>query len=149
MSWWAKFRRLSFRDKKGLVQSLFLMLVFWVALRLLPFGTLYRWLSRTELAGSSPSGREQDEAAGMARSIRRANRLLGWRDDCLPQALTALFLMKRHGIGANLRIGVKKGPDGMLHAHAWVEHDGKVVVGGTGPGLQSYTPLTGLERVTL
>jgi hypothetical protein len=128
------------------------MLLFRAGLHLLPFRTLCRWLKRMEAAGGPPFSREGDQVAAIARSILRANKLLGWRDDCLPQALTARLLMKRQGLAANLRIGVKKGSDGQLRAHAWVEHNGDIVVGGTGPNLHSYTPLTaltGLDRVIL
>lgn len=123
------------------------MLVFRAGLYLLPFRALCHWLYRMEAAVGSCSGREKEEAARIARSILRASKLLGWRDDCLPQALTACFLMKRHGLAASLHFGVKKGPDGELRAHAWVEYDGEIVVGGTKGNVQSYTPLTGFNRV--
>ena len=148
----SKFLRLPFREKRGLVESFSLMLIFRAGLHLLPFRTLCRWLKRIETPGGPPLSRERDKVAAIARSIGRANKLLGWRDDCLPQALTACLLMKRQGLAANLRIGVKNGSDGQLRAHAWVEHNGDIVVGGIGPNLQSYTPLTaltGLERVIL
>ncbi len=144
-----KFLRLPFPEKRGLVESLSLMLIFRAGLHLVPFRTVCRRLKRMERAGGPPFRREGDEITAITRSIVRANRLLGWRDDCLPQALTACLLMKRQGLAANLRIGVKNGSDGQLRAHAWVEHNGQIVVGGTGPDLQSYTPLTGLDRVIL
>ena len=46
-----------------------------------------------------------------------------------PQALTAKTLLARAGQPAALRIGVAKKPDGHLEAHAWLESEGRIVVG--------------------
>ena len=50
------------------------------------------------------------------------------RRDCLPRALTACLLLWRLGVPATLHIGVKRYPFG---AHAWVECDGRRVLGDT------------------
>ena len=49
---------------------------------------------------------------------------------CLVQALTARYLIKRRGNQAVFRIGVAKGDDAELRAHAWVECDNRIVIGG-------------------
>jgi hypothetical protein len=48
---------------------------------------------------------------------------------CLTQALVLKFVLSRRGHPAVLRIGVAK-ESGLLHAHAWLESDGEVVIGG-------------------
>jgi hypothetical protein len=48
---------------------------------------------------------------------------------CLPRALTTQVLMRMHGYAPQLRIGVAKGEQGNLEAHAWVENQGQVVIG--------------------
>lgn len=60
---------------------------------------------------------------------------------CLPQALAARALLHASGHKSILRIGVAKGEDGSLQAHAWVESSGKVVIGGS--ELDRYTMLKG------
>jgi len=47
---------------------------------------------------------------------------------CLPQALAAEAILHRRGHPADLRLGVKRGNDG-VEAHAWVESYGRVIVG--------------------
>jgi hypothetical protein len=37
--------------------------------------------------------------------------------------------MSRHGYTSNLCIGVAKGQEGELKAHAWLENQGQVVIG--------------------
>jgi hypothetical protein len=61
---------------------------------------------------------------------------------CLAQALAAQVLLGRTGYPARLRIGVAKGEERKFEAHAWVESQGRVVIGG--PGLGRFTPLTTL-----
>jgi hypothetical protein len=46
---------------------------------------------------------------------------------------------------SNLRIGVTKGPEGELKAHAWVESNGRIIIGQQ-KDLRSYTVLNRLEE---
>ena len=62
---------------------------------------------------------------------------------CLPQALAAQVLLERCGYPARLRVGVVKGGEGQLEAHAWVESQGRIIVGGA--EVERYIPLSGLE----
>jgi hypothetical protein len=48
---------------------------------------------------------------------------------CLTQALVVKLLFSRRGLDATLRIGVRKVND-EIAAHAWVESDGHIVIGG-------------------
>jgi hypothetical protein len=58
---------------------------------------------------------------------------------CLPKALCLRWLLGRHGIAAELRIGVAR-QAGELSAHAWVERRGRPV--GEGPGVgERFVPL--------
>lgn len=57
--------------------------------------------------------------------------------------LLGVIRLGRKGYPACLRIGVSRGEGGRLQAHAWVESQGKIVVGS---GARShYTPLAALE----
>jgi len=62
---------------------------------------------------------------------------------CLTQALAAHLLLCRRGLTPQLHIGVAKDQRDRLIAHAWVESEGRIVVGGT--DLQRYTPLLVLK----
>lgn len=48
---------------------------------------------------------------------------------CLSQALAARWLLSRGGYEAELKIGARI-EDGALAAHAWLEHEGRVILGG-------------------
>jgi len=48
------------------------------------------------------------------------------KGSCLAQSLTVWFLLRRQGIPASLRIGVRL-QHGRLEAHAWTEHRNRVL----------------------
>jgi hypothetical protein len=79
---------------------------------------------------SRPSGRPipTDPHATAAETAERVARLVSiaanhgpYRATCLPQSLALWWLLRRRGIAAYLRIGVRK-EQGEFQAHAWVEH---------------------------
>ena len=63
---------------------------------------------------------------------------------CLTRSMAAQILLRRNGHASTLRIGVARGTCGALEAHAWVECDGRVVVGEV-ENLGRFTPLPLLE----
>ena len=48
--------------------------------------------------------------------------------------------MRRQGYTSELKFGVMKNPQGQVEAHAWVEHEGMVVIGQLG-NLQNFKSL--------
>src|SRR5262249_21543530 len=70
---------------------------------------------------------EQLELARTAGSMCRIAARSGfWRATCLPESLALWFLLRRQGIAAALRIGVRKELE-QFQAHAWVEVAGLAV----------------------
>ena len=67
---------------------------------------------------------------------------------CLARALTTQVLMNRYNHLCQLRIGVAKDKTGILEAHAWIEHQGKIVIGNLAD-LSRFIPLPTLEGVKL
>ena len=52
------------------------------------------------------------------------------RSTCLKEALVLVRLLRAEGFDATMKIGVAR-RDGRLRAHAWIEHDGRIVLGGS------------------
>ncbi len=52
-----------------------------------------------------------------------------WASDLLRRAMAATVLYAFCGAPVDFRIGVTRGEDNSVKAHAWVEREGKVVVG--------------------
>src|SRR6266540_2459767 len=59
-----------------------------------------------------------------------AGRQVSFIGTCLTQALVAHVMLSRRGHPSNLRIGVKRDVHGTFTAHAWLERDGHVLIGG-------------------
>jgi hypothetical protein len=75
-------------------------------------------------------------------AVRTAGRHLFPARPCLPQALAARFLLSRLGVATDLRIGVRKPETDVLQAHAWVEADGEVLIGGPDAPSEYHTLVT-------
>lgn len=92
-----------------------------LGLRAFPFARVERWLA------PALSSRIDEAAAGRlvwATEAAARHHLYSMR--CLPKALCLRWLLGRHGIASELRIGVAR-QDGGLAAHAWVERQGRPV----------------------
>lgn len=60
---------------------------------------------------------------------------------CLPAALVTGWMLARQGTTATLRVGVARHA-GRLTAHAWLEHDGRSLLAGS--GADAYAPILAL-----
>jgi len=67
---------------------------------------------------------------------------------CLTQALAMLVLLDWFGHSSELRIGVAKNGADRLKAHAWVECEGKIVIGRR-MDLSRFTVLPSFRRQVL
>jgi hypothetical protein len=65
------------------------------------------------------------------------------RTTCLVRALAAQTLLARFGHASQLRLGVAGGSGRLFEAHAWLERDGRVLIGGPVEG--RYVPLPALD----
>ena len=101
--------------------------------------SLAHWLPQWK----DPTARYCERAAWAANAV--GHRFLPSRP-CLTQALVLQYLLLRRGDDSTeLRIGVTKGEDGELLAHAWVERGHRVLIGGTASPSR-YKPLDGVAE---
>lgn len=100
--------------------------------------------SRERHLGTRPIKQQsQHSVDNVVWAISRTQRLVPGAT-CLVQALAAERLLRESGHAAVIRIGVQKEQKESLSAHAWVEVDGRTVIGDS-PEI-SYIPLP-LERL--
>lgn len=97
------------------------LLLAYVALRFLPVRRVQALLERL----SRSAGREISSAR-LARLVDTAARCYPRPMSCLPRSLVLEALLRRHGVEADLRIGVRR-ENGKLRAHAWIEDAGQPV----------------------
>lgn len=135
-----KLLKLKAGDRRLLLKTLYLLWVIRLGLWILPFNRLRdlleRWGSnRADLPKADTLYRDR-----VSWAVTTAERFIPGRKTCLVQALAVQFVLARRSFPANLRLGVVKDESKGLRAHAWVESDGVVVIGGQ--GLDQYVPLT-------
>lgn len=126
-------------DRQLLVTTFVLLAAIRLGLWLLPFPTWHRLL-----AGITQVKRlQQAEPTSIHKivwAVSVASRYMPGGVKCLARALVTQVLLNWHGYAAQLRLGVAKGEEGQLEAHAWVESQGQIVIGGLS-NLSSFTPL--------
>ena len=124
---WRKFWRLDWPEKTLLAQAVVTLPLIASGLVWPGFRRLHTWLSRWPRPPVPPaaelSAGQWPKARATARMVQVAARYSPFRLLCLPMSLALWWLLRRQGIGADLRIGVTP-KEGRLEAHAWVEYKG-------------------------
>lgn len=109
------------------IQALLVFVMLDVGFRIFGFSRVFLFVDRWGLwrVPISPLKIQQRTVPRIVEAVRKATRYYyRRRRDCLPRALTIYVLLRRRGVPATLRIGVKRFPFG---AHAWVECLGEVL----------------------
>ena len=127
-------------DQCLLVKAAVLILAIRLGLWLMSFQRVRRLLT-----GRTPRfSRHRDAGEGsvgrIAWAVTTAGRYLPG-GTCLIQALAAQAMLGQGGHPTSLRIGVAKKAGKSLTAHAWLECQGRIVIGGFEQGLSDLTPL--------
>ena len=124
----AKFRSLNGADKWMLVHA-----GVWVALArmmliVMPFRWLAERLSRVE--GSAQQDVDPELLARVGFAVRSAANNVPWRSDCFPQSIAGWMLLRHHGYGSTIHLGIERSGEADLVGHAWLTCGGTVVMGG-------------------
>lgn len=107
---------------------------------------LLRRVSLDRLVARPPRTGRPGRSARETIDVRRAARLVDAVAACYPHAtclkksLILLRLLRKRGIPAELRLGVRK-VDGDFSAHAWIESAGRTLLDGGTAHLYSTLPL--------
>ena len=110
-------------------------------LHMVSLATLTRWVERRPVR--SPPDPSVDETLLASWVDRLLTRLPGpWHRTCLKRAFVLYYLLRRAGRPAELRIGVRKDPEGKLAAHAWLVRNGVPVLEEGADHVGTYQVLT-------
>src|ERR1700758_338295 len=122
-----KFLSLDSSERLLLLQT---FAVVWIAstiLRLLPFEIVQKLLARRVADPGRVHRRRPMERLLWAIAV--AGRYVPGTT-CLSLALAGRMILNRYGYNAHIHIGVAKDHTGSLGAHAWLESEGTIVIGG-------------------
>lgn len=148
-----RYRQLSAPHRGALWEAAGWIVVMRLALEVFAFRRVFRYvedraetlLDRGEyVPPTTPTGRAAVRRTVWA--VRATGHRLLPKRPCLTQALVGRMLLAQHGVAATLHIGVTKADD-ELKAHAWLERDDAVILGGT-QSREDYRPFPALSQMT-
>lgn len=133
MLWLRKLASRSWSEQWTLLEAVCLVAVARLAVLLLPFRWISRWVGPRCSQADDVFGEPADEVLNrVSWAVKAAGRRVPWRSECFEQALTACAMLRRRGGSGAVYFGVSKSGDGELAAHAWVRCGGTMVCGGRG-----------------
>ena len=128
---WAQADPVAVLEFLGLVFAARLMVLFC-------FRAVAGWALRVREPGSAAPPPQ------LERRVRRAVWLvppwLPWTNVCLANAIAAKTMLARRGFSSTIHLGVGTREGGELHAHAWLEAGGGVIVGEQGMRMVKRLP---------
>ncbi|QSJ19249.1 lasso peptide biosynthesis B2 protein [Nostoc sp. UHCC 0702] len=142
-----KFLNFTASDRYLLLSAAFILGAVRLGLWLLSFQTLQQVLARLTQATSKPQTLDESSIDKIVWAVNVASYYMPGHVKCLARALTTQTLLNQYGYSPELRIGVAKGDKGKFEAHAWVEHQEKVVIGNL-TDLARFTPMPSFECCT-
>lgn len=134
-------RSLSVGDVGRLWAATLLLPLWYVAVIVLSFARLRRWLLWTTARISVPGTPRPDRVVW---AVTTADRYLPGERKCLVRSLACESLVRMYGYQPTHRLGVDKDAEDGAKAHSWLEHEGEILIGDL-PDLDRYEPLPPLE----
>jgi hypothetical protein len=132
-----RFRALECRDKWMLLHASVWLAMARIMLLVMSFKKLAAVLSDEQQAERGDPDPELLERIGFA--VRTAAANVPWRSDCFPQSIAAWMLLRHHGYGSTIHLGVERSGTDDLLGHAWLTCGETVVTGGE--DLDRYTEM--------
>jgi transglutaminase superfamily protein len=132
----ARFFRLPLSDQRLLMRAALAVVSAKLAIRTLRLPAARAAVARLERLGWIVSPTPADRIVW---AVEAAGRAIPGMKNCLVRAVAAEAMLARAGHPCELRIGAAKNGPGGFVAHAWLESEGRVLIGDF--ELDRYTPL--------
>jgi hypothetical protein len=134
-----KFLSLAARDQRLVASAWLYLLATQIALTVVSFRTLLSWSAKLAVPAVTQTRAELSSTPErISWAVRIASRYVPRGGNCLLQAIATQVMLARTGHSAHIRIGAAKDEARRFKAHAWVECDGRVVIGG--PSVSEFSP---------
>ena len=125
----SKLRRLSWPDRRLVLEALVWLAAMRLAVRWVPFLRIVSWM-RLE-PGETPTQPAPAVAGQIGWAVRGVAARTPWQSACLVQALAAARMLQRRRLAATLYLGAARNPARRdeLQAHAWLRCGALVLTG--------------------
>ena len=125
-----KFLRLSSSDRRLFVEAAIWLGIGRLAVLVVPFRRIAPFLGRHMAESPQTTESEHKEIAErISWVVQTASRHMPWECKCLTQAIACKSMLKRRGLRTTLYLGVAKGDEENLKAHAWLRTGDLIVTG--------------------
>lgn len=129
-----------------LVKASFLLVLIRLSLGLVPFPTLCRLLIGRPRSGRAAANDDRGLTDQIIWAVTAASRRAPrWMTTCLSRALTVQAMLAHRGYPSRLHVGVTRDPQGKLEGHAWLERQGRILIGGSVAEVTRFSPLAAFE----
>lgn len=125
-----KFLRMPWASRVTLFEVAVLLVLVRLGLLLLSYERLLAILARFSVPRLDDRRRNPEYGPSVTWAASGLGGLIFRDRPCLTQALVVRLLLNRAGRQPELKIGVTKDRAGDLRGHAWLELDGRVIIGG-------------------
>ena len=129
------------RGKKLFLQVYIVMTLVRLGLLVLPFSLLNDLVGKSKQLKFLAFSPQELNVGRIVQAVYRSSRYQPGNPMCLARALTTAVLMGLYDFPYEINIGVAKGENGKLKAHAWVIFQGTVIVGNLSD-LSRYVPMS-------
>ncbi len=140
-----KFVSLSPAERRLLADAALCVAFVRLGLWLMPFQNLRRLLARRADRSGLSVHSPKLTPERITWAVRASSRFVP-QATCLTQALAAQVLLQREGYPAHLRLSIAL-EKSKLQSHAWVESQGKIVIGGS--SLERLTSLPNFDQLAI
>jgi hypothetical protein len=119
-------------------RALFLEAAFWLGLARLAILVLpFRWIAPLLGRNKGESPQKAGTAAvelldRIAWAVAAASRNVPWECRCLAQAMAGKVMLRRRGVSSTLYLGVARGGEPGIQAHAWLRCGKRILTGRQG-----------------
>lgn len=141
---WAAWRALTRLQRRAVLQSWCLLPLVWWGLRVWGLQRLHAHLQAGPSGRPSPARKALLHSQALGEAANIAARHSPFPVTCLSRSLVLLWLLRRHALAGELRIGVRLNGEHLL-AHAWVECEGVPVNDRADIG-HDYVPFEHLDQ---
>ncbi len=133
MSRLRKFLALPHADRGCLVEAGFWLGIARLAILVLPFRWIAPGLGRHMARSPEETGAAPAELLDrISWAVTTASRHLPWDCLCLAQAMAGKAMLKCRGVPCTLYLGLAKGSEAQLQAHAWLQCGERILTGQRG-----------------
>jgi hypothetical protein len=132
-------------ERRVLVKASGLLALIQLGLGRLPFTVLRRLVTGRAANADRCRGNRHEYADAVAWAVTAVSRRVPGPTTCLSRALTAQAMLARYGCPSRLQVGVTRGQHGEVEGHAWVECEGRILIGGTSAEIAQFTRLAAFD----